>query len=189
MAPIRPKILFAAFVVACSFAALAFWPTPFRLAKQKLESLGGTLIENTEGEGPASRLYRTALFRNGSAFDADLALLRDLRPLQAVILSANPISDAGLVHLEKLEELERIELIRTSITDRGLSHLAKLRNLRMINLHATNVTDVGLENLRDLAVLECVDATETRITPRGVARLREAIPSLKTFYLFAADDD
>ncbi len=103
-----------------------------------VETLGGELDQNDEGEVVAVDLGATQVT------DADLAHLLGLTALENLRLVGTEVTDAGLVHLAGLTTLENLILADTPITDAGLAHLTGLTELRDLNLRDTQVTDGGV---------------------------------------------
>ncbi|MBM3982919.1 MAG: hypothetical protein FJ304_22135 [Planctomycetes bacterium] len=141
--------------------------------------------------------------------DVALSHLADLKTLQNVILSGNPITDDGLAHLKGIG-LRHLAVDGTGVTDSGLAALtspggfqlndlfqlwandtrigdATLERLgkpgpqKHIGLARTAVTDAGMKHLAGVAALD-FDLSGTGITDTGLAHL-EQLGGIKTLNL------
>ena len=124
-------------------------PTPSPTLETLVETLGGRVSQNEQGE------------------------------VVTVDLSRTGVTDAGLAHLTGLTALETLELYGTPITDAGLVHLSGLTTLKTLGLSRTQVTDAGLVHLTGLMALERLWIYGTQVTEVGVAKLQKALPNAR----------
>jgi len=117
-------------------------PTPPTTLETLVETLGGQVSQNEQGEVVEVRLSRTAVT------DAGLAHLTGLTALEELDLWNTPITDAGVVHLTGLTALKRLYLNNTQITDASLVHLTGLMALERLWIYGTQVTEVGVAKLQ-----------------------------------------
>jgi hypothetical protein len=160
-------------------AAVLFWPTPRRQAVARVNELDGTVWEDRDSDG---RQLTIVSFAHRPITDADLAVLRGIRPLHRLILDGSRVTDAGLAQLEGIEGLEDIRLCGTVVTDSGLVHLKRIPALTAVHLRNTQVSDAGLAQLNGLPHLVYVNAIQTRVTAAGETELRKTTPSLKVVH-------
>jgi hypothetical protein len=162
---------------ACAGAVGMYWPTPRRQALERVWELNGTYTRTWE---PAARRWVAAVsFADRPVTDADLAVLRSIRPLHRVSLDGTRVTDAGLAHLEGVEGLEWVSACRTGVSDEGMVHFRRVPGLRQLHLCQTRVTDAGLLSVHGLPNLHLIDVADTRVTAAGLAALCRATPSLK----------
>jgi hypothetical protein len=178
---LRDMLIAVAF--AGVLAAVLFWPTPRRSALARVEELNGVYHEDPAGDG---RTLAIVGFISQPVTDADLVILKDIRPLHRVLLDGTKITNSGLVHLEGIEELEFVSVCGTAVTDDGLVHLARIPTLKEVFLRKTRVTDAGLEHLLGLPRLSMVDVTYSLVTQAGASQFRRKTPGVNTV---SEDDD
>jgi len=103
--------------------------------------------------------------------DADLAGLKGLAGLQILGLGGTQVTDAGLAHLKGLGRLQRLDLRGTQVSDAGLAHLAGLGSLQALDLTDTQVSDAGLAHLKWLGSLAALYLAGTQVSDAGLAHL------------------
>ncbi len=116
---------------------------------EELETLGGDLRQNEQGE------------------------------VVGVDLFGSEVTDAGLAHLTGLTALETLHLGDTQVTGSGLAHFTGLTALEVLDLEGTQVTDAGLAHLTGLTGLEFLFLDDTQVTEMGVAELQQALPNCR----------
>ena len=111
-------------------------PTSPPTVETLVETLGGRVSQNEQGEVVTVDLSRTGVT------DASLAHLAGLTELKSLVLSttipglrtSTRVTDAGLAHLAGLTVLETLGLTARAITDTGLAHLTELPALEQLYL-------------------------------------------------------
>ena len=93
-------------------------PTPPTTLEALVETLGGRVSQNEQGE------------------------------VEYVTLAGSQVTDAGLVHLAGLTALEELHLRGTQVSDAGLAHLAGLTALKELRLSYSQVTGAGVAELQ-----------------------------------------
>ena len=93
-------------------------PTPSPTLETLVETLGGRVRQNEQGE------------------------------VEYVTLSGTRVTDAGLAHFTELTALKILQPGRTQITGPDPAHLSGLPLLETLNLANTQVTDAGVAELR-----------------------------------------
>jgi hypothetical protein len=115
------------------------------------------------------------------ANDATLALVGQLRRVQALWLNSTAITDAGLAHLNGLTELRDLQISYTKIGDAGLANIKGLVSLTELAVTNTQVTDAGIAHLRGMTNLRLLFVAKTRVTDEGVLALEAALPTLYVY--------
>ena len=153
-------------------------PTSPQTLEALVETLGGRVSQNEQGEIVGVRLS------GPEVTDAGLAHLAGLTALETLFLGVTQVTDAGLAHLAGLTALKDLVIsanqwdpIGTQVTDAGLAHLTGLTALEALWLESTEITDVGLAHLAKLTELESLTLTGTQVTDAGVAELQKALPN------------
>ncbi|MBI3865865.1 MAG: hypothetical protein HY290_28660 [Planctomycetia bacterium] len=119
----------------------------------------------------------------GTAFaDDELAHLRELPGLHALVLDKSQVTDAGLAHLAGLASLHGLALSHTRVTDEGLASLKGLAGLSELALDETRVTDAGLAHLQGLTGLRYLSLKNTRVSDGGLDHLN-GLSRLETLVL------
>ena len=111
--------------------------------------------------------------------DAGLKELKDLKQLTALNLGNTQVTDAGLKELKDLKQLTYLDLGSTKVTDAGLKELKDLKQLTTLHLAYTQVTDAGLKELEDVKQLTSLNLIHVKVTDDGMAALRKALPGCK----------
>ena len=129
-------------------------PTSPPTLEALVETLGGRVSQNEQGEVVEVRLSRTA------------------------------VTDAALAHLTGLTALEELDLWGTPITDAGLAHLAGLPALQSLFLYNTEVTAAGLVHFQKMPALSWLELnggyfSSGLFTEEDIVNLREALPNVQ----------
>jgi hypothetical protein len=95
--------------------------------------------------------------------------------------TTNTVGDTDLTiealpHLAKLPQLEALKLTALPITDKGLLSLAEMPRLRFLALDGTAVTDEGLQHLELLPELTFLDLRNTVISLDAINDFRKRHP-------------
>src|SRR5262245_37377222 len=72
------------------------------------------------------------------------------KPVVGVDLGGSEVTDASLKVLKELKSLQWLWLTATKVTDAGLKELKELKNLQWLRLDGTKVTDAGLMEFKEL---------------------------------------
>jgi beta-lactamase regulating signal transducer with metallopeptidase domain/Leucine-rich repeat (LRR) protein len=139
-------------------------------------------IEPLRAARPALKLELSLRFTS----DAEMACLKELPYVTALILLNAQVSDGGLAPLAGLTSLRYLNLRGTGVTDAGLLPLENLRAIDNLDLDATTIGDEGLAHLKHLAALETLRLHGTRVTDAGLAHLA-AMKSLVMLFLGSTD--
>jgi hypothetical protein len=114
---------------------------------------------------------------------ADLPDLKDLGPIETLVLRGHGVTDAALADLKGLKTLKRLSLEATDVTGAGLASLAGQEGLSSLSLSNSRVTDSGMAPLKALAALETLDLRCcTQITNAGIANIK-CLASLRSLDL------
>jgi hypothetical protein len=168
-----------ALLVAGLLAALAQEAPKRTPAEEKalaqVRQLGGLALELAQNDSHLEVTYQPG---EGKFSEANLAPLKELKPLVHLNLAGQPVTDAMAGHLKDLVALTRLHLEKTKITDQGLANLKGLVNLEYLNLYGTEITDAGLANLEGMKKLQHLYLWQTKVTDAGVAKLKKALPQV-----------
>lgn len=105
----------------------------------------------------------------------DRAAIRNLGPVETLVLSNSSVIDADLAYLSGLSSMRNLALDGTDVSDEGLRFIARLP-LRRLDLSGTRVTDGGIVTLAHLSSLRVIGLGNTAVTPAGMDSLRAALP-------------
>jgi Leucine Rich repeat len=134
-----------------------------------IKSLGGTV---TLGQGSPIRPVIAVDLHNQRVTDAHLTQLGALPDLHSLNLSGTHVTDEGMKTIASLNKLQILQLNETAISDAGLAQLEGLKQLRELGLYRTRVTDDGLPHLKSLTNLHDLTLSGSKITERGMAELK-----------------
>jgi internalin A len=151
----------------------------------EIEKMGGHC--SMDDNSPNKPVIAVALVGN-KVTDAELEHLKELNALTSLTLSRTNITDAGLEHLKGLTQLEYLILDGTHITDAGLENIKALKQLRTLDLTATQVTDAGLGKLIGLTKLSTLYLLDTKVTDEGVLKLQQALPPMCSVYFDSVEN-
>ena len=136
-----------------------------KAAAESLEKTGAKLVRKEE------QVTRVELGPEGS--DADLALLKDLPSVEALVADKRGVTDKGLESLAGHPGLKTLDLTLSGITNAGLSHLANLPKLEEVNLKRCDVTAPGYEELSKIKTLRRIRAPQTHFNGECLAALKD----------------
>lgn len=137
-----------------------------KAAAAALEKTGAKLVRK-EGQ-----VVRVELGPEGS--DADLALLKDLPAVEALVADKRGVTDKGLESLAGHPALKNLDLTLSDITDAGLAHLVNLPKLEEVNLKRCNVTAAGYESLAKVATLKRIRAAQSNFDGACLAAIKDS---------------
>lgn len=89
-----------------------------------------------------------------------------------LILTGMTLSSQELAELKGLERLKALVLFRTNITDRDLKHVEACKNLEHLNLTSTEVTGAAVDSILKLENLKSLCLGDVKIAPPALDRLR-----------------
>jgi Leucine-rich repeat (LRR) protein len=136
-----------------------------KAAVESLEKSGAKLVRR---EGA---VVRVELGPEGS--DADLALLKDLPTVEALVADKRGVTDKGLESLAGHPGLKTLDLTLSGITNAGLSHLANLPKLEEVNLKRCDVSAAGYESLAKVATLKRIRAAQSNFDGACLAAIKD----------------
>jgi len=105
-----------------------------------------------------------------------LNVLVNLRTIE--LSRATEISDEGLALLKELKNLERLIIESSKITDNGILFLKEIPNLKYLKLMNTPVGDSVANSLKDLQKLEHLDLINTNISEQGLGEIQKNLPNV-----------
>jgi Leucine-rich repeat (LRR) protein len=148
---------------------------PQTAAVAVIEKLGGDV---TLDDKSSSKPVIAVSLDGEPVTDNELIHLENLTNLQSLVLSRTRVTEAGLVHVEGLTNLQVLSLQGTRLSDGGspgpgLAHLKGLANLRWLDLSGVQLDDAGLEPLNGLTNLQTLDLSGTSVTDAGLMNLSE----------------
>ena len=120
--------------------------------------------------GEMARLRRLWVIRLAPLAPDELAPLRSLRRLEALLLKESPRDESCLEHVRGLPALEFLALQQTEVTDAGLRRLAPLTHLRQLLVDGSAVTDAGLEAIAAWPMLSNLALHDYSSWSRATAR-------------------
>jgi Leucine Rich Repeat (LRR) protein len=137
-------------------------------AAQRLVRLGGGVrVDSTRPDKPVVAVNLS----QDPVTDSDMAALAAFPQLRELNLNMTRITDAGLVHLQGLTELREVHLAAVRVRGPGLAHLSGMKRLRMLSLGSSLVRDGGLAHLAGLSGLKELYLFQTGVTDAGIAYL------------------
>ena len=136
-----------------------------KAAAAALEKTGAKLVRK-EGQ-----VVRVELGPEGS--DADLALLKDLPKVEALVADKRGVTDQGLESLKGHPVLKTLDLTQSGIKNPGLAHLEGLPKIEEVNLKLCDFDVVGIESLAKIKTLKRIRAAQTGFDGACLAALKE----------------
>jgi Leucine Rich repeat len=136
-----------------------------KAAAESLEKSGAKLVRREEV------VVRVELGPEGS--DADLAMLKDLPTVEALVADKRGVTDKGLESLAGHPGLKTLDLTLSGITNGGLAHLANLPKLEEVNLKRCDITAAGYEALAKIKSLKRIRAPQTHFNGDCLAALQD----------------
>lgn len=132
-----------------AFEARAHY-TPKKVVDCLCMILGGGQLYNggTEAQRAAFVAYwrDEALKKVGGKIERDET--RPGRPVVAVTLKGNEITDLSMSYLKAFPELERLTLQGTYLTDSLLEHIRPISSLKELSISGGSITDAGVDGLK-----------------------------------------
>ena len=132
-------IIFLLFVVSCSDKK------DISDTKNYLDSIGKKYSLNI-----LVNLRTLELSRATEISDEGLALLKEMKNLERLIIESSKVTDAGILFLKDIPNLKYLKLMNTPVGDSVVNSLKELKKLESLDLINTNVSEKGLEDLQNL---------------------------------------
>jgi Leucine-rich repeat (LRR) protein len=120
------------------------------------------------------------LSRSARLSDGSLDIIKKMTGLETLNLSGTKITDQGLGQLKDLKQLQSLKLSSNPmITEASIPQLCALPNLRSLDLSGNaQLADGSLDALKEIPSLETLNLSGTKITDQGLGKLKD----LKQFY-------
>ncbi len=148
-------------------------------AVQAVEKLGGYVRREKADVKPVVAVHLIG----ERVTDAGLKEVAALKQLQTLILINTPVTDAGLKELAALKQLQSLELAGTQVTDAGLKELAALKQLQSLKLCGEQFSDAGVKELAALKQLQSLNLRTDHVTDAGLKELT-ALKQLQSLNLW-----
>ena len=114
--------------------------------------------------------------------DEDLEMLVDLPGVEKLTINDVQIGDAGMESVASLAGLQVLRIVKCPITDEGLARLASLNELETLWLASSEITGTGFADFSGHKNLRKVYLSGSPVTDEGLEYLA-AIPGLETIVL------
>lgn len=156
------------------------------LAHEELQELflfgadQSTLDTLSDGHLPS---LRELLAENGAIESRHFASLARLPRLEALFISANPISDAGLSALRDHRFLHTLEIRDTQISNDAIDTIVSLRHLHCLDVPNTMIDEVGIREICNAPLLQSLALDPSQIGPVSVQAL-SGKAGLQEIYLY-----
>ena len=185
--------------IACSWLAADMASFRRQLeATQKIDAIlhegrGGRLLVQWTEDCPwwaflqrkqEPKYYIETMAPTGPWDPAWLPLLRDMRSVRQLDLTANDIDDDDLIAVTNTGV--KPEALRLgwclNLTDRGFAKLGSMRCLKDLELTTTQLSDAGTEGFHNMRALECLLLSGTKVGDAGLSNLAN-LPNLRQLSL------